>query len=224
MIDPHIEEVLESLYLCESEQQEYPSDEVILAGMKEASLQGLAELDGDRYNLTPKGLHAGCDVVRRHRLAECLLGDVLRSETDDRMEQDACRFEHVLQDGLDDKICTLLGHPSQCPHGKPIPEGDCCKKARLDTIREVCPLCDAAPGDKGTVAYLTTRDNREVQKMMAMGILPGTRIQLIRRFPSYVFQVGYSQFTVDRPLAEVIYVHWASNGSTDKKVKHILTK
>ncbi len=224
MIDPCIEEALESLYLCESEHQEYPVDEAILAGIKEASSQGLVELQGDRFHLTARGLNAGCDVVRRHRLAECLLSDVLRSATDDRMEQDACRFEHVLQDGLDDKICTLLGHPSQCPHGKPISEGECCKKARLDTIREVCPLCDATPGDEGTVAYLTTRDNREVQKMMAMGILPGTRIQLIRRFPSYVFQVGYSQFTVDRPLAEVIYVHWASNGSTDKKGKRILTK
>lgn len=224
MIDPCIEEALESLYLCESEQQEYPGDEPTLAAIKDASSQGLVKLDGDCYRLTPKGLHAGRDVVRRHRLAECLLGDVLRSATDDRMEQDACRFEHVLQDGLDDKICTLLGHPSQCPHGKPIPEGDCCRRARQDMIREVCPLCDATPGDEGTVAYLATRDNREVQKMMAMGILPGVRIHLIRRFPCYVFQMGYSQFTVDRPLAEVIYVHWASNGSTDKKGKRILTK
>jgi len=41
-----------------------------------------------------------------------------------------------------------------------------------------------------------------------MGILPGTHITVIQRFPSYVFQVGYSQFAVDRHLAEVIYVHW----------------
>jgi DtxR family Mn-dependent transcriptional regulator len=224
MIDPCIEEALESLYLCMSEQQEYPGDEATLAALKQASSQGLAELQDDGYRLTASGLNAGRDVVRRHRLAECLLRDVLRSATDDRMEQDACRFEHVLQDGLDDKICTLLGHPSQCPHGKPVPEGECCRKAREDTIQEVRPLCDAKPGDKGAVAYLTTRDNREVQKMMAMGILPGAPIHLIRRFPSYVFQVGYSQFTVDRPLAEVIYVHWGSNDGTDKKDKRILTR
>ena len=41
-----------------------------------------------------------------------------------------------------------------------------------------------------------------------MGILPGANIKVIRQFPSYVFQVGYSQFAVDRPLAEVIYVRW----------------
>ena len=60
----------------------------------------------------------------------------------------------------------------------------------------------------GAVAYLATRDQRDVQKMMAMGILPGTDIELLRRFPSYVFQAGYSQFTVDAALARIIYVHW----------------
>ncbi len=208
MIDPIIEEALEDLYLCEVEHQSYPSDDPTAAAMADASSHGLVELIDGRYKLTESGMDLGRNVVRRHRLAECLLRDVLRTTTDDRMEQDACRFEHVLLNGLDDKICSLLGHPTRCPHGKKIPEGECCRRAREDTIQEVRPLCDAKPGDEGAVAYLTTRDNREVQKMMAMGILPGVRIQVIRRFPSYVFQVGYSQFTVDRPLAEVIYVHW----------------
>jgi Fe2+ transport system protein FeoA len=55
---------------------------------------------------------------------------------------------------------------------------------------------------------LATKDSRQVQKLVAMGILPGANIQVIRQFPSYVFQVGYSQFAVDRPLAEVIYDRW----------------
>jgi DtxR family Mn-dependent transcriptional regulator len=74
---------------------------------------------------------------------------------------------------------------------------------------EVTPLSDGRPGAEGAVAYLATRDNREIQKLMAMGILPGLKIKLMQRFPSYVFQVGYSQFTVDHALAETIYVHWA---------------
>ncbi len=211
ILDTSIEEALETLYVCEVEQGDYPQDQVILEALKEAASQDLVDLQNGGYRLTADGSSAGRDVVRRHRLAECMLRDVLSSRTDDRMEENACRFEHVLQNGLDDQICTLLGHPTTCPHGKSIPEGECCKKAQADLIKEVGPLCDGRPGNEGAVAYLAARDNREVQKMMAMGILPGTRIQLIRRFPSYVFQVGYSQFTVDRPLAEIIYVHWNGN-------------
>lgn len=66
------------------------------------------------------------------------------------------------------------------------------------------------------MAHLATRDNREIRKLMAMGILPGMRIRLIQRFPSYVFQVRYSQFTVDRPLAEMIHVRWEPLESAPK--------
>ncbi|NIA07437.1 MAG: transcriptional regulator [Actinobacteria bacterium] len=217
MINSLIEEALEHLYACEVEDATYPEEESILAAMGEASSAGLVEFRDGRYRLTRDGQAAGGDVVRRHRLAERLLSDVL-AVAGEHMPEDACRFEHVLQHGLDDKICILLGHPSTCPHGKPIPRGKCCRKARGDRIEEISLLCDGKPGAKGVVAYLTTRDDREVQKLMAMGILPGSPIQLIRRFPSYVFQVGYSQFTVDRPLAAVIYVHWESeNPPQDQK-------
>jgi DtxR family Mn-dependent transcriptional regulator len=133
--------------------------------------------------------------------------DVL-SVGDDRLEADACEFEHIIRHGLDEKICRLLGHPRMCPHGKPIPPGPCCDAAKTDAIREVGPLAEGNPGQEGIVAYLSTRSRRDIQKLMALGILPGSRIRLIRRFPSYVFQVGYSQFTVDESLASVIYVHW----------------
>lgn len=157
--------------------------------------------------LTERGHAAGRDMLRRHRLAESLLHDVLEVGRDD-LDEDACEFEHVLRHGLDEKICALLGHPSACPHGHPIPEGECCRRAKADRIREVGPLCDGQVEQEGLVAYLNTRDNKEIQKLMAMGVLPGARLRLVRRFPSYVFELGYSQFTVDRQLAAKIYVHW----------------
>jgi Fe2+ transport system protein FeoA len=70
-------------------------------------------------------------------------------------------------------------------------------------------LSDGTSGAVGTVARLEARDGQEARKLMAVGILPGTRIELIQRFPAFVFQVGNSQFAVDRPLAEVIFVRWA---------------
>jgi len=214
VISPAIEEVLEILYTCQFEQEDYPKSGIPSTTLAEAASLGLVELREGRYVLTASGQEGGRDVIRRHRLAERLLRDVL-VVSGEHMEEDACRFEHVLQDELTDNVCTLLGHPSTCPHGKPIPEGQCCKKAHVDRLEEVSPICDGKPGDEGVVAYLATREYREVQKLMAMGILPGIDVKLIRRFPSYVFQLGYSQFTVDRSLAEVIYVRWKSKGGAE---------
>jgi DtxR family Mn-dependent transcriptional regulator len=210
MASQAVEELLEDLYTHEFEEGPYPADPGILAAADEAVSLGVVSLRGDRCRLTARGQVAARDVIRRHRLAERLLCNVLATEPQ-YLEKDACRFEHVLKDRVADKVCSLLGHPESCPHGKPIPEGKCCRESRQDRIAEVGQLCDGRPGAEGTVAYLSTRDHRAVQKMMAMGILPGTTIKLIRRFPSYVFQVGYSQFALDRPLAEMIYVHWSKN-------------
>ncbi len=207
-IAPAIEEYLQALYSVEAERASASTHDPKPETIEQAIREGFIDRQNDTCRLTPHGLEVGRDVMRRHRLAECLLRDVLTARPDS-INEGACEFEHILQSGLDERVCALLGHPRICPHGKEIPEGECCRRARADQIREVCALCDGKPGDEGAVAYLSTRDNREVQKMMAMGILPGASIRLIQRFPSYVFQVGYSQFAVDRPLAEVIYVHWS---------------
>jgi len=206
MIDPHIEEALEDLYLQQEKHQRQPRP--VPPGVMTAAIEaGFVLLTRDVPTLTPAGLEIGQSVVRRHRLAECLLRDVLQV-TGEEAEEDACSFEHILRPGLEDKICTLLGHPPTCPDGHPIPRGECCRKAEREHLREVGPLCDGRAGQGGVVAYLSTRDNREIQKLMAMGILPGSDIRLIRLFPSYIFQMGHTQFTVDRALAEKIYVHW----------------
>jgi len=207
MIRPEVEELLEAFYIHEVENDSYPLAEVIKNAAQEALSLNLVESSGEKYKLTDAGTDMGCRVIRRHRLAEMLLTNVLAVK-DGEFEEDACRFEHVLKDEVEEKVCSLLGHPTHCPHGNIIPPGECCKRALTDQIKEVRPLCDGAPDAEGFVAYLATQDNRQVQKLLAMGILPGAKIKVIRRFPSYVFQVGFSQFAVDRSLAELIYIRW----------------
>jgi Mn-dependent DtxR family transcriptional regulator len=56
------------------------------------------------------------------------------SETE--IEQQACKFEHILSPGATDKICAFLGHPRTCPHGAPIPPGPCCGASRLELSAE----------------------------------------------------------------------------------------
>lgn len=210
-LQPEIEEVLEHLYLGETEALEWHPTSGNRAALSAAVAAGYLTPQGDAYVLSDTGRVLGRTTVRRHRLAECLLHDVLAVSAD-RLHGDACRLEHDLQHGLDDRVCTLLGHPRQCPHGKPIPRGDCCTAADAGRSEVVSPLSEGSVGHQGIVAYLSTRDNHEVQKLMAMGVLPGSEIGLVRRFPSYVFTIGFSQFTVDQTLAEKIHVHWREPG------------
>lgn len=207
MADPRVEELLERLYLSQVEgdsaSPEPPPAEV-LASAESAKLVCPGPTGPV---LTDTGRAAAVSIVRRHRLAECLLVNVLAVE-DNQADADACRFEHIIEPALEEKMCTLLGHPTTCPHGRPIPPGPCCHPDRRTGGQEVGLLSEGQVGCAGIVVYLSARDQQEVRKLMALGILPGEKIRLLRRFPSYVFQVGLSQFTVDRQLAERIHVRW----------------
>jgi hypothetical protein len=76
--------------------------------------------------LTPRGRERAGSIIRRHRLAERLFTDSLAMDSETEIEQQACKFEHILSPEATDKICAFLGHPKTCPHGAPIPSGPCC--------------------------------------------------------------------------------------------------
>src|SRR5271165_6775441 len=79
--------------------------------------------------LTERGRQRAADIIRRHRLAERLFTDSLALENESEIEQQACKFEHILSPEATEKICTFLGHPRTCPHGAPIPPGPCCGRS-----------------------------------------------------------------------------------------------
>jgi Mn-dependent DtxR family transcriptional regulator len=88
---------------------------------------GVSTGDGSMIvELTPRGRQRAADIVRRHRLAERLFTDSLAMDSETEIEQQACKFEHILSPEATDKICAFLGHPRTCPHGAPIPPGPCC--------------------------------------------------------------------------------------------------
>src|SRR5579884_1712331 len=76
--------------------------------------------------LTEKGRQRAGDIIRRHRLAERQFTDSLAMDSESEIEEQACKFEHILSTEATDKICAFLGHPKTCPHGAPIPPGPCC--------------------------------------------------------------------------------------------------
>jgi len=85
----------------------------------------LVEMRDTDVHLTEIGNRRARDVVRRHRLAERLFKDTFAID-DSEAHTQACKFEHIISPELDQRICTFLGHPKTCPHGNPIPPGDCC--------------------------------------------------------------------------------------------------
>jgi putative ABC transport system ATP-binding protein len=85
----------------------------------------LVDVRDSEVQLTERGSQRARDVVRRHRLAERLFKDTFSIEDSEARNQ-ACKFEHIISPELDQRICTFLGHPKTCPHGNPIPPGDCC--------------------------------------------------------------------------------------------------
>lgn len=94
-----------------------------LRGMVES---GLIQLPDGRLDFTPRGRTQARDLVRRRRLAEVLFSSAMHL-SDPQAEVAACHMEHVIDVEVTSSICSFLGHPRQCPHGKPIPAGDCCE-------------------------------------------------------------------------------------------------
>lgn len=205
------EEILETLW-TESEEEK---QKMVAAGLAKGEQEigelekaGYIKIVNDKIALTEKGKGEGGKIVRRHRLAERLFSDVLDVKKK-LVHPLSCQFEHLLHEGIEDNICTLLGHPATCPHGQAIPRGECCKKSKREIAKVVSSLDTLQVNQKGRIAYIQTKDSKKLQKLMAMAVLPGAAITIIQKFPSYVFQIGQSQFAVDKDIASAIYVRIA---------------
>jgi len=195
-----IENALKELYMKTMEKYEKNVD--IDKNTKEELLKfGYINENGE---LTESGIERAKKIIRLHRLAERLLHDVLRaSETE--VESSACKFEHVISEEVEEAICTLLGHPSVCPHGREIPRGECCLRGEEEVKSIVVKLTSLSPGEKGEIKYLSGSEEI-IKKIIAIGLLPGKKINVLRVFPSYLIQVGNTQFAIDEKIAESIHV------------------
>lgn len=205
------EEILESLWIEIVEHKKERCDASILKddeAIAELVDSGYIKIENNKVTLTHKGEEEAKNCVRRHRLAERLMVDVLDIKKK-LVHETGCKFEHLLHKGIDENICTLLGHPKTCPHGSPIPEGRCCRDVKILPKKLIMPLTELDINKKAKVSYLQTHDNSALQKIMAIGILPHTDIMLIQKFPSYVLKISKSQFAVDKELASQIYVRAA---------------
>ena len=138
--------------------------------------QGYAELLDDRtLKLTDKGRALATSIVRRHRLAERLLVDVIGLEWE-KVHREADRWEHAISADVEEKLVLLLGDPATCPHGNPIPGSS----HRADTTGEVA-LTKAHPG-KVRVARISEKielDDQALALLAAAQLTPGATAEVL---------------------------------------------
>lgn len=162
--------------------------------------------DNQDIQLTEAGLERARKIVRAHRIGERLLHDLFGGE----FETGACEFEHIVTDEIVDAICILLGHPRECPHGMPIPEGECCRRSARTVYNLVSPLTELQVAQSAKVAYINYKEEHRMEMMDGLQIRPGATVKLRQRYPCYVIECEGAHVAMDAEIAANIRV-WMNN-------------
>jgi len=166
---------------------------------------GYLAAEEHRFRLTDSGLTRAASIIRRQRLAERLLVDILdRPRTE--IDSDACEFEHIISPEVEQSICILLGHPRECPHGSPIPAGACCSRAEETVASVIVPLSRMQAGESGRVAYLLTQEHPELHRLLRFGLVPGRELNLHQTYPAFVIRIGETQLAMEPEVAGRVYL------------------
>jgi DtxR family Mn-dependent transcriptional regulator len=165
---------------------------------------GFVELRDDRsLRLTPKGRSLATTVVRRHRLAERLLLDIIGLEWE-KVHREADRWEHAISSDVEEKLVELLGDPMTCPHGNPIPG----TKRTAKTV-PVVRLLDSAPG-RVTVTRISEKlelDDESLRLVAKARLIPGaTATVMERRDDGMRVKTPAGEHTIPIKVAEQMFV------------------
>ncbi len=182
------EEYLEAIYRLEKEGPGVTTSALASElGVAAASVSGmLKKLAADGYiehrtrgeaKLTRKGLEVGVRVVRRNRLAECFLTQMLGMSWDE-VHAEACRLEHAISSKVEERLVAVLGNPTNCPHGHPIPPSDL-----SDPERPGVPLAQLSAGDGATVHGVTEGLSEMLRYLADIGLRPGVPVMVLEKAP-----------------------------------------
>ena len=153
--------------------------------------------------LTPYGKKVALLNIRRHRLVERFLVDVLQfgwHEVHDKADQLQKGVNQAIEDRMDD----LMGHPASCPHGDPIPSKD----GVMPNLRDQ-PLNVVAPGKKGEITRVKTREPEKLQYLKEIGMVPGASFELVNRAPfngPLRLKIGRNEQVIGTELAASLWV------------------
>jgi DtxR family transcriptional regulator, Mn-dependent transcriptional regulator len=198
---PPVEEYLETIFALEEEG--IPVIQARLAERLGKAAPSVSEmldrLEADdlivrssrQIAMTAKGAQLAQGVVRKHRLAERLLVDIIGLDWD-KAHLEAGRWEHVISDDVEDRLVVLLGNPTTCPHGNPIPG-----------VEPVGPeqrrLAEAQPGDRIRLERITESVEHEAASLSYLGehgLTPGTTALIQERAPDGTLTLVVGEATI----------------------------
>lgn len=153
--------------------------------------------------LTEKGRKLALNVLRRHRLAERLLTDILHLDWSE-VHDAACKLEHAIAPDIIKPLEKALGHPKTCPHGNPIPTA--CGGI-IDEKSE--PLVNLSPKVSGIIVKIIEEKADVLQHLVALGLTPGVCVEVEKKasFGAPVtIRVGEASYALDYEVASIINV------------------
>jgi DtxR family Mn-dependent transcriptional regulator len=174
---------------------------------------GLLHVADDRHlELTEQGRHEAIAVMRKHRLAERLLADVIGLDWED-LHIEACRWEHVMSDKVERRILALLDKPLVCPHGNPIPGLDQLGLPfATSAAGPLVSLTQAAAGSPAEVVISRISEQLQpdaalMHRLDAAGLRPGHRVSVAGSAGGVEVWTGDGERTrFDRAVADHVFV------------------
>ncbi len=176
---------------------------------------GLLTVEGDRHlELSPKGRQLATRVMRKHRLAERLLTDIIGLEIE-FVHEEACRWEHVMSEQVERRLVELLDHPNESPYGNPIPGlselGETGEDAEF--LEGVVPMTKAIIGSTEPVRLVVRRIVEELQKdtevmsvLRRVGALPGNDVLVSQGHDGVIVARQGETAEIDSEAASHIFV------------------
>ncbi|MCW4005380.1 MAG: metal-dependent transcriptional regulator [Candidatus Bathyarchaeota archaeon] len=149
--------------------------------------------------LTYEGEKIAMDILRKHRLAERLLTDVLEADWSN-VHEDACKLEHALTKNVVALLEKRLGYPKACPHGNPIPTENGVVEEKNCT-----PLTTADPSHGYVVESISNEESETLRQLALKCIKPGVQVKIIKHDTQHVcFLVEGKEHRIDHSLAAVV--------------------
>jgi DtxR family Mn-dependent transcriptional regulator len=210
---PPVEEYLEAIHELEEEgvrviqarlaerlEHSAPSVSEMVGRLK---ADGFIEVRNRAITLTKSGRHRAESVVRKHRLAERLLTDIIGLPWH-KTHLEACRWEHVISDEVEERLVALLENPQTCPHGNPIPGSGA-------VPRDLRSLADSEPGDRVRLEMVTEQveiDTDSLAYLDEHGFVPGTSAEVRDKAPdgTLTLDVAGATMALGPTLAEQLFV------------------